>query len=178
MFKNRFLESGATEAIGEGAEQLIENVADVAANNIARGLAEQGENAPQFRTADGEVKTIGDIFDDVAMSALGGLVSGPVGRFNANRWGLFDMHGNVAEWTRSLYRDYPYRDDDGRNQVEAEGRRVVRGGSWRDRPFRAAAGFRLAYLPFQRVVDVGFRVIVDADLAEFPARSSAAVADN
>jgi formylglycine-generating enzyme required for sulfatase activity len=108
----------------------------------------------------------------------GVLVSGPVGRFNANRWGLFDMHGNVAEWTRSLYRDYPYRDDDGRNQVEAEGRRVVRGGSWRDRPFRAAAGFRLAYLPFQRVVDVGFRVIVDADLAEFPARSSAAVADN
>jgi formylglycine-generating enzyme required for sulfatase activity len=104
------------------------------------------------------------------------LVSGAVGRLRPNRWGLHDLHGNVAEWTRSLHRPYPYVEDDGRNGADDGGRRVVRGGSWRDRPFRAAAGFRHAYQPHQRAVDVGFRVIVDEDRPEFPALPSTAVA--
>ncbi|HNR29426.1 MAG TPA: SUMF1/EgtB/PvdO family nonheme iron enzyme, partial [Candidatus Hydrogenedentes bacterium] len=79
-------------------------------------------------------------------------------------WGLHDMHGNVWEWTRSLYRGYPYEEGGGRNARSAEGRRVVRGGSWYDRPKRATAAYRLAYAPWQRVFNVGFRVIcVDKD---------------
>ena len=53
-------------------------------------------------------------------------------------------------------------------QPDAPGLRVARGGSWRDRPFRATAGFRFAYRPYQAVLDVGFRVIVEEDRAEFP----------
>ena len=55
-------------------------------------------------------------------------------RYQPNAWGLYDMHGNVAEWTRSAYRPYPYDADDGRDEAAADGRKVVRGGSWRDRP--------------------------------------------
>jgi len=73
------------------------------------------------------------------------------------------MHGNVAEWTRSEYRPYPYVEDDGRNQSSGDARRVVRGGSWRDRPSRATSYYRLAYRPYQPVFNVGFRVILQED---------------
>ncbi len=77
-----------------------------------------------------------------------------------NAWGLKNMHGNAAEWTRCLYRPYPYRADDGRNDPTAEGRRVVRGGSFSDRPKRCTASYRLGYHPWQGVYNVGFRVII------------------
>jgi formylglycine-generating enzyme required for sulfatase activity len=92
-----------------------------------------------------------DRFDD------GHLVTADVARYAANSWGLHDMHGNVWEWTRSLYRPYPYRADDGRNSPGG-GRRVVRGGSWYDRPVRARSSFRLDYAPYQCVYNVGFRI--------------------
>jgi len=91
----------------------------------------------------------------------GRRVSACVGTYAANPWGLCDMHGNVAEWTRSAYRPYPYRAGDGRNDPDADGRRVVRGGSWYDRPRRCRSAFRQAYHPSQGVYDVGFRVVCE-----------------
>ena len=84
-----------------------------------------------------------------------------VGQYAANAWGLKDMHGNVAEWTRSVYAAYPYSDSDGRNDMTAAGMRVVRGGSWHDRPKRATSSYRLAYEPYQKVFNVGFRIICE-----------------
>ncbi len=106
-----------------------------------------------------------DRFDD------GGFVTVPVGRYRPNAWGLYDLHGNAAEWTLSAYRPYPYRGDDGRNDVEnapPETERVVRGGSWRDRPFRATSSYRLPYRQYQRVFNVGFRVACNIDDAPAP----------
>ncbi|MCX7045050.1 MAG: formylglycine-generating enzyme family protein, partial [Candidatus Sumerlaeota bacterium] len=84
-----------------------------------------------------------------------------IGKYKPNAWGLYDMHGNAGEWTLSLYRPYPYSDGDGRNAVTAEGDHVARGGSWSDRPIRARSAFRLAYPSWQRVSNVGFRVMCD-----------------
>lgn len=82
-------------------------------------------------------------------------VSAPVGRFAANPWGLHDMHGNVAEWTRSAYHPYPYSEEEDTTALL----RVVRGGSWSVRPRRARATIRRPYAPWQGVYNVGFRVI-------------------
>ncbi|MEE8451934.1 MAG: SUMF1/EgtB/PvdO family nonheme iron enzyme [Thermoguttaceae bacterium] len=96
-------------------------------------------------------------FDD------GMLLTCEGGRYQPNPWGLCDMHGNVAEWTRSAYRPYPYDPADGREDVDAAGRRTVRGGSWRDRPKRSTAAYRLGYEEFQRLFNVGFRIMIPAD---------------
>jgi len=82
-----------------------------------------------------------------------------VGSYSANPWGLKDMHGNVSEWTLSAYKPYPYSENDGRNDLTGDWMRVVRGGSWRDRPKRATSSFRLMYEPYQKVFNVGFRVV-------------------
>jgi formylglycine-generating enzyme required for sulfatase activity len=83
-----------------------------------------------------------------------------VGQYEANPWGLYDMHGNVCEWTRSDYRPYPYVVDDPHACPPGSAKKVVRGGSWRDRPKNARSAWRLGYRPYQRVYNVGFRVVV------------------
>ena len=93
----------------------------------------------------------------------GFLVTAEVGSFRPNRWGLHDVHGNAWEWTRSRYAPYPYTSDDGRNDMNTTGRKVVRGGSWYDRPKRCRSAFRLNYPSWQKVYNVGFRVIIEID---------------
>jgi formylglycine-generating enzyme required for sulfatase activity len=82
------------------------------------------------------------------------------GSYQPNSWGLYDMHGNAAEWTRSDYQPYPYVDSDGRNSG-GEGAKTVRGGSWHDRPFRSTSSYRLGFPAWQRVYHTGFRIIVE-----------------
>ena len=91
----------------------------------------------------------------------GNMIAQNVGSYAPNPWGLHDMHGSVAEWTLSDYKAYPYVAADGRNSGDADSMKVARGGSWRDRPYRARAGYRLNYQPWQKVFNVGFRVVME-----------------
>jgi formylglycine-generating enzyme required for sulfatase activity len=91
----------------------------------------------------------------------GGFVSETVGRYRPNFFDVHDMHGNVWEWTRSNYKPYPYKDDDGRNDMNHQDKKVARGGSWYDRPYRATSSYRLPYRPYQKVFNVGFRVVIE-----------------
>jgi formylglycine-generating enzyme required for sulfatase activity len=89
-------------------------------------------------------------------------VSAEAGSYRPNAWGLHDMHGNVAEWTRSAYLPYPVRADDPQHTSPAS-RKVVRGGSWYDRADLARSGCRIGYWPWQRMFDIGFRVVCETD---------------
>ena len=55
----------------------------------------------------------------------------PVGMRKPNAWGIHDMHGNVYEWCSSKYKSYPYRADDGREDMkDTSSPRVCRGGGF------------------------------------------------
>jgi formylglycine-generating enzyme required for sulfatase activity len=89
------------------------------------------------------------------------MIAQDVGSYQPNPWGLHDMHGSVAEWTLSDYKSYPYVVNDGRNDANPDAMKVARGGSWNDRPLRSRAGYRLNYQPWQKVHNVGFRVVME-----------------
>ena len=90
----------------------------------------------------------------------GALVTADVGCYHPNAWGLHDMHGNAAEWTCSEYQFATTAADDVRKR-DARMKKVVRGGSWRDRPKLCRSASRWAYDPWQKVFNVGFRVIIE-----------------
>jgi serine/threonine-protein kinase len=74
--------------------------------------------------------------------------------------GALDMAGGVAEWTSTLYDVYPYLAADGREQVERDGPRVGRGGSWQDTDAAAVqSAARLPYAPELRHEQVGIRCV-------------------
>jgi formylglycine-generating enzyme required for sulfatase activity len=93
----------------------------------------------------------------------GSTVTSDVGRYQPNAWGLYDIEGNAAEWTRTAYRPYPYDAEDGRDDPQAAGDKSVRGGSFYDRPQHARSASRSHYPGWQHVFDVGFRVMVEAE---------------
>ncbi|MCL2709367.1 MAG: SUMF1/EgtB/PvdO family nonheme iron enzyme [Planctomycetaceae bacterium] len=83
-----------------------------------------------------------------------------VAQYEPNAWGLYDMIGNVSEWTKSSYRPYSYVADDGRNDPASRELKVARGGSWHDRPKSTGSATRYAYEPWQKVHDVGVRIVL------------------
>ncbi len=89
------------------------------------------------------------------------MIAGNGGHYKPNPWGVHDMIGNVKEWTRSDYASYPYVNDDGRNACKGGTKKVVRGGSWRDRPKNATSSFRDYYASYQKVYNVGFRIVAE-----------------
>jgi formylglycine-generating enzyme required for sulfatase activity len=84
----------------------------------------------------------------------------PVGTFQPNVFGLYDMHGNVGEWVQDCWNDYYYdAPSDGSAWTTGDcGRRVLRGGSWNNGPRGLRSADRGGNFPDSRVDSVGFRV--------------------
>ncbi len=95
----------------------------------------------------------------------------PVGSFSPNPFGLFDMVGNVWEWTCSKYeKEYAGEEQHYLNQNLAREHRAIRGGSWRDHPHRARVSARIGSRPDYRTSSRGFRLVsrTDAPLSSYP----------
>ncbi|MFN2135890.1 MAG: SUMF1/EgtB/PvdO family nonheme iron enzyme, partial [Candidatus Promineifilaceae bacterium] len=81
-------------------------------------------------------------------------------RLAASVYGCEEMLGNVFEWTRSLYTDYPYDPGDGRERLQRKDsdRTVLRGGSWAAPGTYSRCGARLRGYPNVVSDVIGFRV--------------------
>ena len=84
----------------------------------------------------------------------------PVGSFSANPFGLYDVHGNVREWTEDCWNEsYDGAPRDGSAWTSGYCRlRVLRGGSWGDYPRLLRSAIRGRYSSGGRNFDAGFRV--------------------
>ena len=91
--------------------------------------------------------------------------SHPVGSLQANAWGFYDMHGNVAEWVQDLYDKNYYARSPEENPVGplTGKKRVSRGGSWINQAYSCRSAFRGYFSADYTDSDFGFRIVKTID---------------
>ena len=114
----------------------------------------------------------GSDFDPAKANTLEGRVlkPSPVGAYAAagavGPFGAEDQAGNVYNWTSSLYLPYPYKPAKS-EKPEAEGERVVRGGSWYNVRGNARCAYRYRTVPDYFTNNVGFRLVSPGNIPGF-----------
>lgn len=107
-----------------------------------------GDNSPKYRFYS-FIPRDSDVDD-------GNMIVSNVGSYMPNPWGLYDMQGNVAEWTLGAYNERGNEMD----RFYSSEQKVAIGGSWRDRAKRSTPNSVRFYEPYQKVYNVGFRVVM------------------
>lgn len=99
----------------------------------------------------------------------GSIVCAPVGTYEPNDFGLFDMAGNVSEWTSTAYTESidrmtsdlnpEYRYNVAKDDPYKMSRKIVRGGSWKDVAHNIRADLRMWEYQNEQRSYIGFRCV-------------------
>lgn len=85
-----------------------------------------------------------------------------VGSFSPNPYGLYDMHGNVAEWTWDIYGAYPEGSQTDPVGADSGVRRVYRGGGWNDFAKNMRSAYRAMMDQDKGSFNIGIRLVRNA----------------
>jgi formylglycine-generating enzyme required for sulfatase activity len=94
---------------------------------------------------------------DTGRANINGRGTRPAGSYPPNAWGLFDMSGNVWEWTATNYAPYPGAAAPD-SPAYTPDRKVIRGGSWLFAADSARCALRYTHRPEDRGPSLGFRL--------------------
>jgi len=84
-----------------------------------------------------------------------------VGSFPPNSWGLYDMHGNVAEWCQDSYKSFSSEPATDPLDILDESDRIARGGNWYLYPKDCRSAMRAASRRHHSTARTGFRVVLE-----------------
>ncbi|MDC7955272.1 formylglycine-generating enzyme family protein [Fusobacterium simiae] len=85
-----------------------------------------------------------------------------VGSFSPNSFGLYDMHGNVAEWVWDYYGDYGNEAKNNLIGPSSGTLKVYRGGGWNDFAKNIRSAYRATLAQNKRIFNIGFRLVRNA----------------
>ena len=85
----------------------------------------------------------------------------PVGSFSPNAFGLYDMHGNICEWTNDWYGEYDVNDTINPKGPDSGTRKVDRGGSYHNAAWQCRSACRSGVPPGNRGAGLSFRIVKD-----------------
>jgi formylglycine-generating enzyme required for sulfatase activity len=116
-----------------------------AGTSTARFWGDTATDQCRYANGDDQAARKADPTDKTTLSCDDGFVySSPVGSFRPNEFGLYDMLGNVWDWTEDCYHaSYSGAPTDGRPWGSGQcGHPVVRGGSWGNGPRVLRSAYR------------------------------------
>ena len=111
---------------------------------------------------------------DVNMNGTDRNATTIVGSFSPNKWGLYDMHGNVYEWCSNWYDDYQLGHMSNPKGFASGTTRVIRGGNFACAARYCRSAYRDHFLPNEKNVGIGFRLVLEPnpDLVLIPYSNS------
>ena len=99
----------------------------------------------------------------------GNIITSRVGTYSPNEFGLYDMAGNVSEWTSTAYTESinqltsdlnpEYRYDAAKEDPYKMTRKIVRGGSWKDVAHNIRSDIRMWEYQNEQRSYIGFRCV-------------------